>query len=40
MGRGTAHWWKDGARLENEVGGFETKWGDYLRSIYAREDQG
>lgn len=38
MGRGTAHWWKDGARLENEVGGFETKWGDYLRSIYARED--
>jgi replication-associated recombination protein RarA len=38
MGRGTAHWWKDGARLENEVGGFETKWGDYLRSIYAQED--
>ena len=39
MGRGTAHWWNDGARLENEVGGFETKWGEYLRNIYAREDK-
>jgi replication-associated recombination protein RarA len=40
MGRGTVHWWNDGARLDNEVGGFETKWGDYLRNIYARENQG
>lgn len=34
MGRDTVHWWNDGARLENEVGGFETKWGDYLRKLY------
>jgi replication-associated recombination protein RarA len=34
MGRGTEHWWSEGARLENEVGGFETKWGDYLRNLY------
>jgi replication-associated recombination protein RarA len=34
MGRGTVHWWNDGARLDNEVGGFETKWGDYLRKLY------
>jgi replication-associated recombination protein RarA len=34
MGRGTEHWWSDGARLDNQVGGFETKWGDYLRKLY------
>jgi len=37
MGRGTAHWWSDGARLENEVGGFETKWGKYMGDIFMRE---
>lgn len=35
LGRGTEHWWNEGAHLENEVGGFETKWGDYLRNLYA-----
>jgi replication-associated recombination protein RarA len=34
MGRGIEHWWSDGARLDNQVGGFETKWGDYLRGLY------
>jgi len=34
MGRGTEHWWSDGARLDNQVGGFETKWGDYLRKLH------
>ena len=37
MGRGTEHWWKEGARLEDEVGGFETKWGDYLRRRFGGE---
>jgi replication-associated recombination protein RarA len=44
MGRGTEQWWNEGARLENEVGGFETKWGDYLRKHHggqrAADDQG
>jgi len=44
MGRGTEQWWSEGAHLVNEVGGFETKWGDYLRKHYggksAAEDQG
>ncbi len=35
LGRDTEHWWSEGARLENEVGGFETKWGNYLRNLYA-----
>jgi replication-associated recombination protein RarA len=38
MGRGAAHWWDKGARLENEVGGFPTVWGDYLRNLYAHDD--
>jgi replication-associated recombination protein RarA len=37
MGRGTEHWWKEGARLENVEGGFETKWGDYLRERFGGE---
>ena len=34
MGRGTEHWWAEGARLDDQIGGFETKWGDYLRKLY------
>lgn len=34
MGRGTEQWWAEGARLDNQVGGFETKWGDYLRKLH------
>ena len=34
MGRGTEHWWAEGARLDHQIGGFETKWGDYLRKLY------
>ena len=37
MGRGKEQWWKEGAHLENEVGGFESKWGKYLRKLYAGE---
>jgi len=39
MGRGTEHWWSDGARLDNQVGGFETKWGDYLRELYGPKSE-
>lgn len=39
MGRGPAHWWREGAKLENEIGGFETKWGEYLRALYAGEPE-
>jgi replication-associated recombination protein RarA len=34
MGRGTEHWWEDGARLDNQVGGLDSKYGDYLRALY------
>jgi replication-associated recombination protein RarA len=33
MGRNQAHWWNDGARLENRVPGYDPKWGDYLRNL-------
>jgi len=33
MGRGSEHWWNEGAKLENELDGFETKWGEYLRNL-------
>lgn len=33
MGRGKAHWWKEGARLENRIEPYESKWGDYLRKL-------
>jgi|SRR5579859_1461837 len=39
MGRGTEHWWNDGARLDNQVGGFEIKWGDYLRKLYGPKNE-
>jgi replication-associated recombination protein RarA len=33
MGRDKAHWWKEGARLENRIAGYDPKWGDYLRKL-------
>jgi hypothetical protein len=33
MGRGKAHWWNEGARLENRTPGYDPKWGDYLRKL-------
>ena len=33
MGRGKAHWWNEGARLENRAPGYDPKWGDYLRKL-------
>ncbi len=34
MGRGTEHWWGDGARLDNQVEGLPTKYGAYLKALY------
>ena len=33
MGRTAAHWWNEGAKLENRIPGYEPKWGDYLRKL-------
>jgi replication-associated recombination protein RarA len=33
MGRDKAHWWNEGARLENRTAGYDGKWGDYLRKL-------
>ncbi len=33
MGRTVAHWWNEGAKLENRIPGYEPKWGDYLRKL-------
>ena len=33
LGRGKAHWWNEGARLENRIPGYDAKWGDYLRKL-------
>jgi replication-associated recombination protein RarA len=35
MGRGSEHWWAEGARLDNQVEGLDRKYGDYLRELYA-----
>ena len=34
LGRGTEHWWADGARLDNQVEGLDPKYGDYLRKLH------
>jgi replication-associated recombination protein RarA len=31
MGRDSAHWWNEGAKLRNRIAGYDPKWGDYLR---------
>ena len=33
MGRDKAHWWNEGARLENRMDGYDPRWGDYLRKL-------
>jgi replication-associated recombination protein RarA len=33
MGRDKAHWWREGARVENRIDGYDAKWGDYLRNL-------
>jgi replication-associated recombination protein RarA len=38
MGRDAAHWWNEGARLENRVDGYDPKWGKYLRKLAGAED--
>jgi replication-associated recombination protein RarA len=35
MGRGSEHWWQEGARLDNRIESSETKYGDYLRALHA-----
>jgi replication-associated recombination protein RarA len=35
MNRGPAHWWAAGARLDNQVENLDSKYGDYLRALYA-----
>ncbi len=34
MGRDAAHWWGEGARLDNQVENLNPKYGDYLRARY------
>jgi replication-associated recombination protein RarA len=33
MGRDAAHWWNEGARLEDRIESYNPKWGDYLRKL-------
>ena len=35
MGRGKQHWWNEGALVTNPVKGLDSRWGDYLRRLYA-----
>jgi replication-associated recombination protein RarA len=37
MGRDKAHWWNEGAKLENRSPGYNSKWGDYLRKLDGAE---
>lgn len=39
MGRGVAHWWKEGARLENRLQEEKSPWGRYLDDAYAEEEK-
>jgi replication-associated recombination protein RarA len=33
MGRDKAHWWNEGARLENRIENYDPRWGAYLRKL-------
>ena len=35
MGRGRGQWWAEGAVLLNQIEGLDSRWGDYLRRLYA-----
>ncbi|MGC2403770.1 MAG: AAA family ATPase [Acidobacteriaceae bacterium] len=37
MGRDTAQWWNEGAKLENRIPGYDARWGDYLRQLAGAE---
>jgi replication-associated recombination protein RarA len=34
MGRDVAHWWTQGAKLENKLNDTQTPWGQYLEDLY------
>ena len=34
MGRDVAHWWTQGAKLENQLDPAQTQWGKYLDDLY------
>jgi replication-associated recombination protein RarA len=40
MGRDVAHWWSEGARLNNRIPGYDPKWGEYLRRLAGAEELG
>lgn len=40
LGRNAAHWWNEGAKLENRAEGYESKWGDYLRKLAGAKREG
>ena len=40
MGRGSEQWWREGARLDNQIEGVPTKYGDYLRARYGGKAAG
>jgi replication-associated recombination protein RarA len=40
MGRDAAHWWNEGAKLENRMEGYNPKWGDYLRGLAGAKIEG
>ena len=33
IGRDAAHWWNEGAKLQNRIPGYDPKWGEYLRKL-------
>ena len=33
MERTVAHWWNEGAKIEDRIPGYDPKWGDYLRKL-------
>ena len=35
VGRGREQWWAEGAVLLNQIDGLDSRWGDYLRLLYA-----
>jgi replication-associated recombination protein RarA len=37
MGRDVAHWWNEGAKLNNRIPGYDPKWGEYLRKLAGAE---
>lgn len=40
MGRDVAHWWAEGAKLENQITETKTPWGKYLDDLYSGSGEG